>query len=132
MIDIDKFKTINDEYGHLIGDRLIEHCSKIIKTTVGIRGVCCRYGGDEFACIILDKCKDKVRDIAEEIRLKAENTPYESEKVKVEITFSIGTSCYSELQDKTSDGIVDMADSRLYISKQNGRNNVTSAHSDKN
>lgn len=128
LIDIDKFKSINDTFGHIIGDKTIRHSSKILKNVVGDKGLCFRYGGDELSVICLDIKIDEAVELANEIRKTAEETPFVEGDYEVHFTFSIGVSNYTELDEnnKTPDNLVEIADKKLYKSKLDGRNKVTS------
>lgn len=97
LIDIDKFKSINDTYGHLIGDKVIQYCSKMIKKVTGKMGLCFRYGGDELVIICLDSQLKDVISLAKTLRETADNNPFVENEINVHFTFSIGVSNYCEL-----------------------------------
>lgn len=116
IFDIDYFKSINDTYGHLVGDKVIEHVANVIKRCTRKGDILCRLGGDEFVlCLMIDD-PDKVCAILEIIQ--QEMLDY-SEDLKV--TVSIGVTIY-EGQDCSLEMIYHEADQALYESKKKGRN----------
>ncbi|PKM94349.1 MAG: hypothetical protein CVU84_09755 [Firmicutes bacterium HGW-Firmicutes-1] len=123
FLDIDNFKSINDTYGHLVGDLAIKHIADImIKHTRSIDG-CFRYGGDEFAIILSDTNLEVAKGIAEKLRKIIESSPVFLEDMTVLITVSIGVACYSE-SDSMKD-LIQKTDDKLYQSKNEGRNKVS-------
>ncbi|MBI2266018.1 MAG: sensor domain-containing diguanylate cyclase [Armatimonadetes bacterium] len=124
MLDTDHFKTYNDTYGHPQGDELIKEVSQLLLSYTRETDVVCRYGGDEFAIILLESHKDSAANTAERIRQAFELRLNTEGKVKV--TASIGVSGYPEdAEDKAE--LIRMADRALYCSKDMGRNRVTLA-----
>ncbi|MCU7197412.1 MAG: diguanylate cyclase [Turicibacter sanguinis] len=116
IFDIDYFKSINDTYGHLIGDKVIEHVAYTIKSCTRKGDIICRLGGDEFVlCLMMDDIA-KVCTVLEAIQ--EEMFDY-SEDLKV--TASIGVTIY-EGQDCGMEMLYHEADQALYKSKKNGRN----------
>lgn len=126
MLDIDAFKSINDTHGHMTGDKVIAHIAAIMKANTGITDVCFRYGGDEFAILCPNADSVKAAKVGEKIRKQVTETCFKGEENCIDITVSIGVSNIFEIKNKTADKIVDLADRRLYQSKQNGRNQVSS------
>ena len=121
MIDIDKFKNINDTYGHHIGDKIIKEIALNIKNFLDEDMVLGRIGGEEFAIIL--NCKDSfIYDFIESIRKKIEDikVPIDSENI-ITCTISSGISKYNEtILD--IDHLLQKADEALYEAKQTGRN----------
>lgn len=120
MIDIDHFKQINDNYGHLIGDKLLEAFSELLSEFFS-DSLVARFGGEEF-CVLNDVCT--VEGISQ--RLKALNEcldarSFTSEEVKVTYSGGVVSEVYENLE-----GAVKIADTRLYLAKNNGRNQVCS------
>ena len=123
MLDLDRFKTYNDTYGHNAGDLALKHVSSILESFARPGDILCRYGGEEFALLLLDSEKDAALELAENIREKVSRTPLVLRQKKTEITVSIGiASCPSE--EKTHEELLALADSRLYKAKEKGRNRV--------
>ncbi|TWT09009.1 sensor domain-containing diguanylate cyclase [Planomicrobium sp. CPCC 101079] len=132
MMDIDRFKGINDQYGHQSGNDILVQLARIIEEEVGEEGTCARYGGEEFVVLLPNYGKDLALLFAENLRKRIESHPFEiisdldSERKlqKIQITLSIGVSTAPEDSD---DGmaLIRNADRALYIgAKQAGRNKV--------
>ena len=123
MIDLDDFKACNDKYGHNVGDHVLKHISAIIKSYARASDIVCRYGGEEFAVLLLGIGKDDASRIAGEMRQKISQTPLVLRRKKMNITVSAGVaSCPSE--KKMAEELLGMADSRLYKAKERGKNRV--------
>lgn len=123
MIDIDKFKKINDSYGHYIGDRVLECTGKILNKELSTNGYVGRYGGEEFMALLPGVEKENALKCAEAIRNFLEKTEFEAENKKFNATASIGvhTVC-SDIAD--FEKCVNLADAALYKAKTYGRNQV--------
>ncbi|MBI5417228.1 diguanylate cyclase [Candidatus Poribacteria bacterium] len=128
MIDIDKFKEINDAYGHIIGDILLKKVAKILQSKTRNTDICGRYGGDEFVILLSKASIDQAAIIAEKLRQEILITeiPVDTQDIKIKFTLSIGISACPEHGDEINDLIV-QADKALYRSKQDGRNRITCA-----
>ncbi|EDW2281084.1 GGDEF domain-containing protein [Salmonella enterica subsp. enterica] len=125
ILDIDKFKRINDTYGHQEGDRVIISIVDIINNSIRGSDIFARVGGEEFGIIL--KCKDKIEAIvvAERIRknVETETTVPNKYDLKEKMTISIGVY-YSNTDDVSADTVVSYADTALYEAKNSGRNKV--------
>ena len=126
MLDIDHFKLFNDQYGHPLGDRVLQHVGQLLRELLPARGVAARYGGEEF-CVILHDCFDleTAREFAEQLRLKIQALRVKvrsTDKVLDTITASFGLAL-AEPGD-TFDSLVTRADDALYQAKRNGRNRI--------
>ena len=121
IVDIDHFKKINDEFGHLIGDDVLRSLSSIMMEAGGERETCYRYGGEEFIILSTEKDINVVFALAERIRMTVALTSSPSEK---SITISIGISSLQE-KDEAPQDVIKRADIALYQSKHNGRNQTT-------
>lgn len=119
FIDIDDFKKINDTYGHIIGDHILEELGKMIKKYENKMILPFRYGGEEFSILIKKYDRKKSYLIAEELRKKVEKNIFYK---NIKITISGGIADNSNI-DNYSD-IIEMADSKLYIAKNNGKNKI--------
>lgn len=128
VIDIDYFKDINDNFGHLCGDEILKQLSASINSQIRTTDYFGRFGGDEF-CIFLSSTslKNAVR-FGEKIRKNIENTVFKIADSSIKITISIGISAYSPLVNSSQslEDVMATADKALYISKNNGRNSVSS------
>ncbi len=124
LIDIDDFKNINDQYGHLAGDLVMKETAGIIKSQLRETDIVARIGGDEFAIICLDAEAEYGKEIAERIRKKVEQTELSYLSNNICLTISVG--CVSNENDEISlNEFIQNADAALYTSKENGKNKVT-------
>ncbi|MBE0491895.1 MAG: diguanylate cyclase [Sulfurospirillum sp.] len=121
MIDLDNFKTINDTYGHDLGDKVICACAQVLRENTKGSDIVARFGGEEF-CIAL-KNIDKKTAVAFFVKLRMALSQTKVMLIDKEINFSasIGVAFDS---DATIDEIIDHADMALYLAKKNGRNRV--------
>lgn len=124
LIDIDYFKNINDTYGHLEGDRILQKFSMCLQEHARATDVLCRMGGEEF--IVLCKRINRANAIrmAEKFRQKLEELCFRLGTDNLNITVSIGVAVFPKKPDETIDDIVSEADEALYFCKRNGRNQV--------
>ena len=125
MIDIDKFKAINDNYGHGIGDQVTKYLAKTLKSSTRTADIVCRYGGEEFCILLLNCASEKAATIFEQIRLKIEThgTRAISEAPGISITSSFGVSELNSMVCSIDDLLL-QADTALYKAKECGRNRV--------
>jgi diguanylate cyclase len=126
LADIDRFKDINDRFGHPVGDRIIQIVSDIFQTSIRTDMFVARTGGEEFALIIEGASEDTTFEIAERIRLLVEQTPFSNPQTGAsygKVTVSMGI-CMASEADSPED-LYTKADRALYRSKVNGRNRVT-------
>ena len=117
MFDLDNFKNYNDRYGHLEGDKVLKNVGEIVKHSIRYNvdsGY--RYGGDEFAVLLIGAAMDQAMTIAERIRSSIEQTAFQN------ITVSIGLSEYRDHFDL--EGFVKSADNALYTAKHSGGNRI--------
>lgn len=122
IIDIDHFKKVNDNYGHIIGDNILKHCVNHIQKKLRADDLFARYGGEEFI-VLLPKVKvEESLIVANKLLIYIEEAPYRSDEVEkpISVTISIGISQYQE--GDTLEKLIDRADSALYVAKENGRN----------
>lgn len=128
MIDIDHFKSINDNYGHLGGDRVLVHAARLIQGAFRSDDIACRYGGEEF-CVLLRECdRGKALQLAQGVveRLAAEPLNV-SEGLRVAVTTSVGVC--ARAAGETLLKTLQQADAALYNAKYQGRNRAV-AHTD--
>jgi diguanylate cyclase len=128
MLDVDKFKHINDRFGHVVGDKVLIHLSSIVKNIMSkYNGSVFRYGGEEFGVIIADSTSSHAKHIAEEIRAEIDSTPFYSkvDDVKINLTISIGCGHYNGTDDSNHyEDLIKYSDQLLYKAKDGGRNQV--------
>lgn len=124
IIDVDYFKSINDRYGHLAGDRALSEIASRLRTTAREGDVLARYGGEEFALLVPGGRPEELASIAERLRTRVASSPVAvSEEVWLGVTVSVGSACYPAHADTTSE-LVAAADRALYAAKAQGRNRV--------
>lgn len=124
MADIDNFKKLNDEFGHLLGDEILRSVSSILKQQLRKMDMVCRYGGDEFAILVPETTGDNALRVAEKLRRQVESNDFPG--VPRPVTISIGVAEYPA-NGMTRDEVVSAADSALYSAKEAGRNRAVSA-----
>ena len=124
MIDIDKFKLINDIYGHSVGDDVIRLMAKKIESTLRTSDIFGRLGGEEFSAVLPNTSVRGALKAAENIRFEIENLEYLTpKKEKVKFTISVGVALL-QADDPDLETILHRADLALYEAKRNGRNKV--------
>ena len=126
MLDIDKFKTFNDTFGHLQGDIIIKELSSIIRKTIRDTDYPARYGGEEFTIILPETNLKDARTFAENLRKRVEDYVFSGDERTHKVTISLGVAQYNS-QVKNNVDMITLADKALYKSKENGRNQVTLA-----
>ncbi|BDY05515.1 diguanylate cyclase [Ferrimonas sp. YFM] len=128
LIDLDHFKSINDRFGHQVGDRALKHAAKIIDQSVSlVHGQCFRVGGEEFAAMLTAPDQPGLVAQCEMIRHKLAQTPMPLESGSLHITASIGIKTVDPGQFESSRQIYQQADAALYQAKRQGRNRVCEA-----
>lgn len=124
MIDIDHFKDINDNYGHLVGDVILKNLGKTLYHQKRQSDFLARYGGEEFLMIIPIDSAYKLSEIAEDYRLKIESSLFVAGEYSHKITISIGALLKQAHTNMTYQETIEIADALLYKAKQEGRNRV--------
>jgi diguanylate cyclase (GGDEF)-like protein len=125
LIDIDHFKKYNDAYGHLEGDKVLIRMGQIIKECLRRMDTAHRYGGEEFTVILPETACDEAAFVAERIRETIEMERFSPVPGKeIQITVSVGATEYQP--DERISAFVQRADKALYMSKDNGRNCISS------
>lgn len=125
LIDIDHFKSLNDRYGHLAGDRMIEHVGALIRSGLRASDMACRWGGEEFLVVLKDCAADDARQRAETLRALIGASPLSISGAAVTATVSVGVTAFAN--DDTPVRLVDRADRALYAAKGAGRDRVEMA-----
>ena len=120
MIDVDKFKNINDKFGHAFADSMLKYVSGVIKRNIRESDIIARYGGDEFIIVMKNVTENTAGMISERIQKQIEGTLFQG----VNCTVSIGV-CYANSNENVSmEDAITIADKFMYIAKQNGGNAV--------
>ena len=122
MIDLDRFKSINDEHGHATGDRLLRNLAMLLKQRLRRSDVVGRYGGDEFAVIFPHTDGATARRVLEEIRESFSRLPHAAGDGEITTTLSCGVAVYPA--HPTAEALAEAADAALYEAKRSGRNRV--------
>ena len=125
MVDIDHFKSVNDNYGHFVGDRAIKIIAKIIKNILRGGDIVIRYGGEEFLMVLHGATIENARNICERIRHQVMDTVINENNQQLNLTVSIGLVSYPEHQVTDEMALIHKADQALYFAKENGRNRVS-------
>jgi diguanylate cyclase (GGDEF)-like protein len=130
FIDIDHFKRVNDEFGHLIGDAVLRDVATLCRDAARTEDVFVRYGGEEFVCLLRQTDVEKATVVAERMRRAVEEHVFEfdtgARSGQVKVTISAGVA---EIRENATDShtLLTDADLRLYQAKRKGRNSVESA-----
>lgn len=126
IMDIDFFKKVNDTYGHLAGDLVLQQIGQLLKQMTRHEDVVARYGGEEFIVMLRGSDEESAYQTAERIRKKVETSIFEFEGKTIPVTISLGVCTLgTESTETTIEEMIKSADERLYHSKENGRNQVT-------
>jgi diguanylate cyclase len=124
IVDVDHFKRVNDNYGHIVGDQVLQKLAVLLKATVRAENSVCRYGGEEFAIIVPEHPAESAREIAERLREVVEQATFASDKNHdLKITISIGVAAFPEMAN-SAEALTNAADTALYAAKEGGRNRV--------
>ena len=123
IVDIDHFKNINDNYGHLVGDAILREITKTIKENIRQIDFMGRYGGEELSAILTETDKGPARLAAERIRQAIESRRFAVYDENLKVTISIGISTFPDDANDTAQ-LIDKADKALYKAKLEGRNRV--------
>ena len=126
FFDIDKFKNVNDTYGHLYGDYVLEEVSRIISKNVRSIDIVGRYGGEEFSVLLVNTDINECKPLAEKIVKKIANKTYLKDGIAVNLTISAGMSGFP-LHSDNIESLIAKADKAMYSTKRNGGNGVTIA-----
>ncbi|OAV55524.1 PleD family two-component system response regulator [Rhizobium sp. WYCCWR10014] len=128
ITDIDRFKHVNDTYGHDGGDEVLREFSNRVRSTIRGADLACRYGGEEFVVVMPDTSPEIAAAVAERLRAAIENAPFmlkhAGEALNVTASFGIASRITSVL---TPDQLMKQADLALYEAKNTGRNRVVAA-----
>jgi diguanylate cyclase (GGDEF)-like protein len=132
MVDIDRFKTINDRFGHLVGDEVLRCVSRVLKESVtrlttGTPGMAARFGGEEFAVLLPGVQRQEASWIAETLRAAVEVLPiHTTQQSPINVTISVGAAVFPE-HGRSAEELLATADAALYEAKESGRNRVVTA-----
>jgi two-component system cell cycle response regulator len=123
MFDIDFFKRINDQYGHLAGDHVLRELARVVQSRIRRDEVFARYGGEEFVIVLPETSMDGATSLAENLRSRVEAHAFIFQGERIKVTISVGCALLVE-DDKSAAELVQRADEKLYEAKRSGRNRV--------
>lgn len=124
MVDIDKFKAINDEHGHYFGDRVLVKVASVLRQGARTSDLVARYGGEEFALLLPEQELADAISVAERIRHELEHLELYKSDLAVQVTASFGCACSKGVEAPTTKSLIVAADRALYSAKRAGRNRV--------
>lgn len=125
MMDLDKFKQVNDTHGHVVGDAVLKQLGEIIRQSMRENDLAFRYGGEEFAVILPSTSEKGARYVAERIRSATETMVFVPGTIDLKLTISIGIETCPEAP--SIHDLVVSADKALYAAKHRGRNQIARA-----
>lgn len=125
LIDLDDFKRVNDQFGHAVGDLLLQAIARILKETVRDTDIVARYGGEEFAILLPDTDNTGVENVSEKMRRNVESMRFKVPEtdITISVTISVGVSVFRGNRRE----FFNAADRALYLSKSEGKNRVNYA-----
>jgi len=124
MADIDHFKAVNDQYGHLIGDQILQAVARILQRNLRQVDILGRYGGEEFAMALPETDLATARALAERLRTAIADTVFATGQGPLSLTLSLGVAAIGDGDSIDFEHLLDAADRMLYQAKQAGRNRV--------
>lgn len=127
ILDIDHFKQVNDTYGHLQGDVVLQKVAVQLQKELRAYDTAARYGGEEFIAVLPDATLEEAVFVADRVRSSVQGTRFSGSLSKLSLTVSLGVAIFSPPSCSTVDCFIKMADDALYRAKANGRNRVESA-----
>jgi len=126
VCDIDHFKQINDTYGHLAGDEVLQALTQRLQNQLRPENPAYRYGGEEFVIILTETDLEKAVEIAERLRHSFQSNPIQSKAGLIQLTASFGVAQQNPLLDRSAWDVLQRADAALYEAKRKGRDRVES------
>ncbi|PIQ85060.1 MAG: hypothetical protein COV74_10715 [Candidatus Omnitrophica bacterium CG11_big_fil_rev_8_21_14_0_20_45_26] len=126
MIDIDNFKSINDQYGHLTGDQILREMAFLLRDNVRKIDIVGRYGGDEFLVILPEATLTSAFKVAEKIREHVDAFQFCKPNLFLSMTLSVGLAAVHGDCDMTRDRLINLADQALLRAKRQGKNFISS------
>jgi diguanylate cyclase (GGDEF)-like protein len=124
MVDADRFKNVNDTFGHPVGDEVLVELARRLKTGIRKNDAVARYGGEEFAVVLDNAGEKEAREIAEKMRHSVRSKPFATSVGKIHITASFGFSVLTGTDGTAKKELLEQADQSLYRAKAGGRDRV--------
>ena len=119
MIDVDHFKNVNDEYGHVVGDAVLRGIAEVLQDNVRRDELAARYGGEEFAIVLPETDLESARAFSDRIREEIAERSFDHEGKEIRLTVSIGLAEFDPSLNVLQ--FIELADRRLYLAKGEGR-----------
>ncbi|MEL0169291.1 MAG: GGDEF domain-containing protein [Pseudomonadaceae bacterium] len=126
VLDLDHFKQVNDRYGHEVGDSVLQRTAEALRSRLRDSDLACRLGGEEFALLLPGATLEQAADLADALRIRLEQTPINTGRDVIFVTFSAGVASLGEDGSSLSE-LLRTADRRMYEAKGGGRNQVVAA-----
>jgi diguanylate cyclase (GGDEF)-like protein len=123
IMDIDHFKRVNDTYGHMAGDHVLQSLATLVGKSIRKEELFARYGGEEFAFVLPETAGEQAAGFCERIRRLVEEHSFEFDSMVIPLTVSIGSAVLNSSSDTAKD-LIAAADDQLYQAKRTGRNRV--------
>jgi two-component system cell cycle response regulator len=130
MVDIDHFKRVNDEFGHLVGDQALRWVATTLQNELRSMDFLCRYGGEEFCAILPETNRPGVLRAGERLRAAIERTLFSQSDVQLSLSISVGGASWASEESNEFPDLMAKADAALLEAKRNGRNQVRVAAPD--
>ena len=124
MLDVDHFKTVNDTYGHPVGDRILKSVCAIARTSLREGDVLLRYGGEEFMIVLPAASAEDITTVGERLRRAVEGSFLRDGEKSIKVTISIGGAAFPDANVQSEQDLIALADEALYRAKEGGRNRV--------
>src|SRR5262249_3666563 len=123
LLDIDRFKHVNDTHGHHVGDITLKAVGDVIRTSVRTEDVVARFGGEEIAVILPQSTREQAATVAETLRLLVSARVVEFREARLAVTVSVGCAAL-EMGDADPAAFFERCDQKMYAAKAAGRNRV--------
>jgi len=128
ILDVDFFKKVNDTYGHLVGDRVLQFLSARLRNKLRVQDTAFRYGGEEFVIILPNTTDEEALSVARRLNGIVSQEPFRiNNQLTINVTISLGTASLRDEDDEGGISILDRADKYLLQAKDTGRNRVISS-----
>ena len=124
MVDIDHFKRVNDEHGHLVGDQALRWVATTLQNELRSMDFLCRYGGEEFCAILPETNRPGVLRAGERLRVAIERTLFSQNDIQLSLSISLGGASWAADESNDIPDLLARADAALLEAKRNGRNQV--------
>ena len=124
MLDIDHFKRVNDQHGHLAGDQVLRHFVHVVRQRLRATDMLGRYGGEEFLLLLPGTDLAGAQQLAQQLCQAVQAAPCDWQGQRIAVTVSIGVACAAAGHSRSWEALLQAADQALYRAKDNGRNRV--------